>query len=103
MDRECYPIKNISDTARWMAFYRAMDSERPDAHFHDPYARRLAGERGERIVATLRQGRRMSWVMILRTVCMDELISKLVPQGIDTIINLAAGLDTRPYRMDLPA
>jgi methyltransferase (TIGR00027 family) len=97
------PIRSVSDTALWVAYYRAMESERPDPHFHDPYARRLAGERGERIVKALRQGRRMSWVMILRTVCIDELISKLVSQGVDTIINLAAGLDTRPYRMDLPA
>lgn len=95
-------IRSVSDTALWVAYYRAMESERPDAHFRDPYARRLAGERGERIVENLRQGRRMSWVMVLRTVCIDELISKLVSQGVDMVINLAAGLDTRPYRMDLP-
>jgi O-methyltransferase involved in polyketide biosynthesis len=39
-------IASISDTARWVAIYRAMEFERPDALFHDPYARRLAGERG---------------------------------------------------------
>lgn len=97
------PIRSVSDTALWVAYYRAMESERPDAHFRDPYARRLAGERGERIVKDLRQGRRMSWVMVLRTVCIDELISKLLTQGVNTVINLAAGLDTRPYRMDLPS
>ena len=97
------PIRSVSDTALWVAYYRAMESERPDAHFHDPYARRLAGDRGERIVKALRQGRAMSWVMILRTVCIDEMISRLVSQEIDTVINLAAGLDARPYRMDLPA
>jgi methyltransferase (TIGR00027 family) len=96
-------LRSVSDTALWVAYYRTMESERPDAHFHDPYARRLAGERGEQIVKNLRQGRRMAWVMVLRTVCMDELISKLVSEGVDTVINLAAGLDTRPYRMDLPA
>jgi methyltransferase (TIGR00027 family) len=97
------PLRSVSDTALWVAYYRTMESERPDAHFHDPYARRLAGERGERIVKNLRQGRRMAWVMILRTVCIDELISRLVSEGVDTVINLAAGLDARPYRMDLPA
>ncbi len=97
------PIRSVSDTALWVAYYRAMESERPDAHFRDPYARRLAGERGERIVKNLRQGRRMAWVMVLRTVCIDEMISKLISQGVDTVINLAAGLDTRPYRMDLPS
>lgn len=40
-------IENISDTALWVAYYRAMETERPDAHFHDPYARMLAGERGK--------------------------------------------------------
>ena len=39
------PIRNVSDTALWVAVYRAMESERPDALFHDPYARQLAGER----------------------------------------------------------
>ena len=39
------PIRNVSDTALWVAVYRAMESERADAHFVDPFARRLAGER----------------------------------------------------------
>jgi methyltransferase (TIGR00027 family) len=80
-----------------------MESERPDAHFHDPYARRLAGERGERIAKNLRRGRTMAWPMVVRTVCFDELISRLISEGADTVINLAAGLDARPYRMNLPA
>ena len=41
-------IRNVSDTALWVAIYRAMESERPDAIFRDPYARRLGGERGKR-------------------------------------------------------
>src|SRR5262249_23119204 len=35
-------LENVSDTARWVAVYRAMESARPDALFHDPYAERLA-------------------------------------------------------------
>src|SRR5689334_21371088 len=42
-------IRDISDTARWVAYYRAQETDRPDAVFRDPYARALAGERGERI------------------------------------------------------
>lgn len=34
-------IRNVSDTARWVAVFRAMESERPDAVFRDPLARRL--------------------------------------------------------------
>ena len=36
-------LRNISDTAHWVAFYRALESERPDALFRDPFARPLAG------------------------------------------------------------
>jgi O-methyltransferase involved in polyketide biosynthesis len=42
-------IRNISDTALWVAVYRARETDRPDAVFRDPFARRLAGERGEQI------------------------------------------------------
>ena len=56
-------IRHVSDTARWVALYRAMESERPDALFHDPYARTLAGERAEQIVASLPKGASMSWPM----------------------------------------
>ena len=87
-----------------MALYRAMESERPDALFRDPYARRLAGERGERIVASMRRGRAMAWPMIVRTAVLDELILRAIERdGVDTVLNLAAGLDTRPYRLPLPS
>jgi len=39
-------LRDISDTARWVAIFRAEESERPDFVFCDPFARRLAGERG---------------------------------------------------------
>jgi methyltransferase (TIGR00027 family) len=80
-----------------------METERPDALFRDPYARKLAGERGEQIVRKLRGGKRQSWSMIVRTAVMDELLEKIIaPEQIEMVINLAAGLDARPYRMELP-
>ena len=97
-------IENISDTARWVAVYRAMETERPDGHFRDPYARRLAGERGERIVRTLPRGTSAAWAMIVRTAVLDEMILKILARyPVDLVLNLAAGLDTRPYRLPLPA
>ena len=93
-------IEHVSDTARWVALYRAMESERPDALFRDPYARKLAGERGERILASMRKGRAWAWPMIVRTAVMDELILRAIERdGVGTVLNLAAGLDTRPYRL----
>lgn len=96
-------IRNISDTARWSAFYRARDTERPDALFTDPFARRLAGERGEQIAASMSFSERNTWSWIMRTVLFDRFITRKVSEGADLVINLAAGLDARPYRMELPS
>src|SRR5919206_1638731 len=97
------PIEHISDTARWVAVYRAMESERRDAHFRDPFARQLAGERGEQIVRTMPWGRSSAWAMIVRTAVFDELILRTIRRdGADAVLNLAAGLDARAYRLELP-
>ena len=96
-------LRNISDTARWVAIYRAIESDRPDALFHDPFARRLAGERGERIAETMEFANRHAWSFVARTVVFDRLIEDSIASGADMVVNLAAGLDTRPYRMALPA
>ena len=37
MSEPSFPIHSISDTAHWVAYFRARESERPDALFHDPY------------------------------------------------------------------
>jgi len=96
------PIEHISDTARWVATYRAMETERADAIFRDPFARRLAGERGEEIVRAMPRGREMAWAMIVRTALFDEMILDRVRAGADLVLNLAAGLDARPWRLTLP-
>jgi len=41
-------IENVSDTAFWVAHYRAFETERADALFHDPLAGLLAGDRGKK-------------------------------------------------------
>ena len=98
-------LRNVSDTARWVAMYRAMETKRPDAIFRDPYAERLGGEHGTAIVETMKRGRQMAWAMIVRTAVFDEVIRERVKShGVDLVLNLAAGLDARPWRMtDLPS
>ncbi|HET6907421.1 MAG TPA: SAM-dependent methyltransferase [Rhodanobacteraceae bacterium] len=96
------PIRNVSDTALWVAIYRAMESERPDRIFHDPYARKLGGERGEAIVRSMPKGAATAWPMVVRTAVMDEIVVRCVREGAATVLNLAAGLDARPWRLDLP-
>lgn len=96
-------IENVSDTALWVANYRAQESERPDAVFRDPLAATLAGKRGRQIAKTMAQPRLMAWVMTTRTSAIDRLILTSALPRVDTVINLGAGLDTRPYRMKLPS
>src|SRR5262245_36590036 len=96
-------IRNVSDTARWVAEYRAMETDRPDAIFRDPYARKLAGPEGAQIVASMPRGKAFAWPMIVRTAVFDEIILDRVRAGADLVLNLAAGLDARPWRLDLPA
>ncbi len=96
-------IRNISDTARWVAVYRARETERPDALFKDPFARKLAGERGEEIARSMPFAERYAWPYVARTINFDRIINEQIRQGADMVINLAAGLDARPYRMELPS
>lgn len=97
------PIETVSDTARWVAVYRAMESERPDALFHDRFARELAGERGQAIVDTLPGADQHGWTIAVRTAVFDDIITRhIAAEGVDVVVNLAAGLDTRPYRLALP-
>src|SRR5258708_12740192 len=96
-------IRNISDTARWVAIFRAEESERPDALFHDPFARHLAGERGEQIANAIEFSKKNSWSFVARTYLFDEFIKHHAEQGSDMIINLTSGLDTKPSSIPLPS
>ena len=96
-------IRDISDTARWMAVYRARETRRSDAVFRDPFAKALAGERGEQIAKSVGFGEENDWPFVARTYLFDQVIKAQVAAGADLVLNLAAGLDTRPYRMELPA
>ena len=96
-------VRNISDTARWAAYFRAQETARPDALFRDPYAERLSGQHGVDIANTLPEGNKHAWAWVTRTYLFDQFIAEELQQGVDMVVNLAAGLDARPYRMKLPA
>jgi methyltransferase (TIGR00027 family) len=96
-------IRNISDTALLAAVYRARETKRRDALFRDPFAGRLADERGEQIADSIPFSNRNTWAWVTRTYLYDQFIAEQLQQGVDMVVNLAAGLDTRPYRMALPA
>jgi len=98
------PINDVSDTAFWVAYYRAKESERADALFRDPFAKRLVGERGKTIADSMPlTSRYTEWAVVSRTVIIDRFVQQSVADGVDAVVNLGAGLDARPYRMNLPA
>lgn len=100
------PVDHVSDTAYMVALQRGEESEREDAKFKDPLAAVLGAPKAE-ILKQLpffrEEGR---WLITVRTCLLDEHILRLVAEGpdtaVDTVVNLAAGLDTRPYRLELP-
>jgi methyltransferase (TIGR00027 family) len=103
MSEPAMVVRNISDTARWAAVFRANETQRPDALFRDPYAARLAGALGVDIANTLPHGNSYAWAWVARTYLFDQFIWREIQRGADMVINLAAGLDARPYRMQLPS
>jgi methyltransferase (TIGR00027 family) len=96
-------VRGISDTARWVAYFRARETQRPDALFRDPYAERLAGAHGFQIANSLPDGNKHEWAWMARTYLFDQFLSRAIQDGADLVLNLAAGLDARPYRMEVPS
>jgi methyltransferase (TIGR00027 family) len=96
-------VTHIADTALWVATYRAIETESPNPAFRDPLARKLTGERGQKIAEAIAYMKVMAWYMVMRTVAIDEMVQSAISLGADTVVNLGAGLDTRPYRMELPS
>jgi methyltransferase (TIGR00027 family) len=95
-------VRGVSDTALWVAYFRALETQRPNGLFRDPYAERLAGEHGFHLAKTLPDGNKHEWAWVARTYLFDQFLARAIRDGADLVLNLAAGLDARPYRMDLP-
>ena len=96
-------VRNISDTARWAAYFRAEETKRPDAIFRDPFAERLCGQHGVDIANTIPDGNKHAWAWVTRTYLFVDFLTRELQQGVYLVLNLAAGLDARPYRMQLPS
>lgn len=93
----------IPAPAALTAAHRARETARADAAFHDPYARALLGEPGVHAARVLGGQDATEWFFTVRTYAFDRLIAKEVTAGADLVVNLAAGLDARPYRLQFPA
>jgi methyltransferase (TIGR00027 family) len=92
----------LGSTARWTAGVRAQESEREGRLFEDPWAAALAGEPGMGWVAQRTADRVVA--IVLRTRFFDDFLMRITHEhGIRQVVLLAAGLDTRSYRLEWPA
>jgi methyltransferase (TIGR00027 family) len=96
-------LGGIPETAVWVAANRVRESRRQDALFRDPYARLLVGPEWNLLGPSLADTGHSGWQSAVRTYLFDRIIERQVWLDVDTVINLGAGLDARPYRISLPA
>ena len=97
-------IARVSDTALLVAAARAAETKRDDGLVRDPYAARLAGERGFAIARSGTPSRWRSFGIGLRSHFIDEFLTAEIQAGaIDSVLCLGAGLDARPWRLTLPS
>ncbi|MGC2656806.1 MAG: class I SAM-dependent methyltransferase [Bryobacteraceae bacterium] len=95
-------IEHISDTALLVAAARAAETKLEDGLVRDPYAARLAGERGIAIARSGSPSRWRSFGIGLRSRFIDELLlAELRDPMVDCVLCLGAGLDARPWRLPL--
>jgi len=102
----------ISSTAYYVCAQRARETDRPDRIIVDPYARVLAGEVGKTFLEQMdlalkndemqRSTPVLQRFMAYRTFILDSLLLKAIKDNnIKQVVNVACGLDTRPYRLQL--
>ena len=92
---------DLGATACWTAAIRARENKKKDALIQDPWAEALAGEKG------------MAWIeerteesvmpILLRTRYFDDFLQRIVNQyDVEQIVLMAAGMDTRAFRIAWP-
>ncbi len=95
----------LARTALWTASMRAREQAREDRLFEDPLAQLLATEQGPQIMRAF-EGEVQQGVedpaLAVRTRFLDEAIGCAVAAGVRQFVLVAAGMDTRAYRLAWP-
>jgi methyltransferase (TIGR00027 family) len=96
-------INHVSDTALMVAACRALETESDEGFVRDPFAARLAGERGIAILRALPHHEMFRFGLGVRSRFVDDLLLIALATGqVATVLSVGCGLDTRPWRLDLP-
>ncbi|MFF5107717.1 SAM-dependent methyltransferase [Streptosporangium sp. NPDC000509] len=91
----------VSRTAVVITQAREAESARPDRLFDDPLAGPLADAAG-RITGISEAGRHAAEHFVLRTRFFDDRLREAAEAGLRQVVLLAAGLDTRAFRLKWP-
>ncbi len=93
----------VAGTGLLVAAIRARESTRDDPLFTDPFADKLAGEAGHRILdaALATSGERTTMQIVVRTRFWDDGLLDAAA-SCRQIVLLAAGMDARAYRLTWP-
>ena len=90
----------VAATGLLVAAMRAEESARDDALFSDPFAERLAGDEGRRLLAESgAETAQPSAPIVVRTRLFDEALMRVHVDGVAQVVILAAGMDARSYRL----
>jgi methyltransferase (TIGR00027 family) len=101
MQENATPGQLLGSTARWTAAVRARESAREDRLFKDPWAAALAGEEGMEWIEGRKEENTVT--MAIRTRFFDEFLQCMTFQNpIRQVVLMAAGLDTRAFRLGWP-
>ena len=97
--------EGLGITGKLTAAGRAVESRRADRLFEDPLAEALAGEEGFRLMEQWRLPGmpEENPTIAPRTRFYDDLVIEAVAEGLGQVVLLAAGMDTRAFRLPLPA
>jgi len=96
-------IQHVSDTALMVAACRALETAREDRLVRDPFAERLAGPRGDAILKGITGWQLMCFGIGVRTRFLDDLVIETIArESIEVVLSVGVGLDTRPWRLELP-
>lgn len=98
-----WPGVLLAVTASWIAAVLAQESRRPDRLLDDPWAAQLAGADGEEWLRA-RTGSPALAIIAIRARFFDDFLQRVTAtEGIRQVVLVAAGLDTRAYRLSWPA
>ena len=94
----------VGVTGLLVAAIRAEETRRAERLFEDPFAEALAGELGRETLAKYRAASAAPGVPVIevRTRWYDDALNRALSNGLRQIVFLAAGMDSRAFRLTFP-